>query len=196
MTIFYTLHDKLYVNLTNRCSCACTFCIRKGGDGVGSADSLWLEREPDFGEVKAAFGAVDLAGMNEIVFCGYGEPMERADLVIEACELIKSRCELPVRLNTNGLVRLLEPGFDVAKLGAFDSVSVSLNAADEAEYLCVTQPRFGAGSFRAMLDFARDAKAYTDVMFTVVDVIGAEQIEKCRVLARDMNIPLRIRHFN
>jgi radical SAM enzyme (TIGR04100 family) len=195
MTIFYKLHGKLYVNLTNKCSCACTFCIRKLGDGVGDADTLWLPHEPGLDEVKTAFGAVSLADINEIVFCGYGEPMERADTVIAVCEHIRENCTLPVRLNTNGLVRLIEPGFDMARLGVFDAVSVSLNAADEAEYLRVTQPRFGAEAWSAMLDFAKTAKNYTNVMFTVVDVIGAEQIEASRKLADSMNIPFRIRHY-
>jgi len=196
MTIFYKLHGKLYVNLTNKCSCACTFCIRKLGDGVGSADTLWLTHEPDLEEIIKAFGEVNLSGISEIVFCGYGEPMERADLVIAVCRHIKTKCTLPVRLNTNGLVRLIEPGFDMMRLGVFDAVSVSLNAADEAEYLRVTQPSFGAAAWNAMLGFARDAKEYTDVAFTVVDVIGEQQIEASRKLADSMNIPLRIRHYN
>jgi len=195
MTIFYTLYDKLYVNLTNLCSCACTFCIRGNGDGVGSAESLWLEREPALDEIKAAFDIFDLTGLTEIVFCGYGEPMERAGTVIETCKYIKEKCTLPVRLNTNGLVKLIKPDFDMSSLRLFDSVSISLNAADEEEYLRVTQPRFGAVSYKAMLDFAREAKKYTKVVFTVVDVIGDAEIEKCREIARNMEIPLRVRYF-
>jgi len=195
MTIFYKLGNKLYVNLTNRCSCACIFCIRKSGDGVGSAETLWLPREPTADEVNEAFDGVNLDGMDEIVFCGYGEPMERADLVISTCEYIKSKCNLPVRLNTNGLARLINPDFDIEKLKIFDGVSISLNAADEDEYLRVTKPKFGLAAFSAMLEFAAEAKKYTSVAFTVVDVIGEEQIIKSRKLAESLNIPLRIRNF-
>ena len=197
MNIFYTLYDKLYVNITNRCSCACIFCIRKYGEGVGSADSLRLPREPDLEEIKSAFDLVisECEAFSEVVFCGFGEPMERAETVIKTCEYIKQKCSLPVRLNTNGLVRLIDPDFDMSGLKIFDSVSVSLNADDEAEYLRVTKPRFGGGAYSEMLTFAETAKKYTSVFFTVVDVIGKERIANCRKIAEKMNIPMRIRHF-
>ena len=195
MTIFYMLYNKLYVNITNACSCACVFCIRNNSPSVGSADSLWLEYEPDFSEIKQAFDAVSLEGVAEITFCGYGEPMERADLVIQTAEYIKKKCALPVRLNTNGLVKLMNPDFDVKRLVVFDFVSISLNAPDEEAYLRVTNPRFGAGSYRAMLDFALEAKKVTAVGFTAVDVIGEENLQKCEAFAASMEIPLRVRHF-
>jgi TatD family-associated radical SAM protein len=121
--------------------------------------------------------------------------MERADTVIKVCEYIKSQCSLPIRLNTNGLVKLIAPGFDLRKLRIFDSVSVSLNAADEAEYLRVTQPKFGAEAYSAMLDFVKEVKNYAKVTFTVVDVIGAEQIQKCREIAESTGASFRIRYY-
>ncbi|MCL2698461.1 MAG: TatD family nuclease-associated radical SAM protein [Oscillospiraceae bacterium] len=189
------MRDKLYANVTNRCPCSCIFCLRDSGKGVGSAESLWLAHEPGYEEIITAFDAVNLDGITEIVFCGYGEPMERADLVISVCKYIKQKCTLPLRLNTNGLVTMINPGFDLSALAVFDSVSVSLNAADEAEYLRVTKPKFGAAAYTAMLFFAREAKKYTDIVLTIVDIIGEEQIEQCRRLARSMDIPLRVRHF-
>jgi TatD family-associated radical SAM protein len=203
MTIFYKLQNKLYINLTNRCSCACIFCIRKGGDGIGidavslspKPASLWLAHEPGFDEIKSAFDTVNLDNITEIIFCGYGEPMERADMVIKTCQYIKSCCNLPVRLNTNGLVRLINPEFNMTKLSVFNLVSISLNAADEDEYLRVTKPKFGKISFTEMLKFAEDAKSYTEVMFTVVDVINEEQIKRSRKIADDLKIPLRIRSY-
>jgi len=195
MTIFYKLHDKLYVNITNACSCSCVFCIRKGGDGVGDADSLWLEREPSLDEIKEAFDKRDLDGVSEVVFCGYGEPLERADITVSVCEYIKSKCALPVRLNTNGLAELINPGFDISRLAVFDAVSISLNAADEDAYLKITRPKFGAGAYQAMLNFSLKVKKYTDVTFTAVDIIGQAQVEACVKIAESMGIPLRIRGF-
>ena len=191
--IFYTLNDKLYINITNKCCCSCIFCLRQGGGGVGSADSLWLEREPSLGEIKAAFDAADLSGKTEIVFCGYGEPMERAADVIETARYIKSRCGLPLRINTNGLAKLIRPDFDMSGLAAVDSVSISLNADNKDEYLRLTQSRFGEGSFEAMLRFAREAKAFTNVVFTVVDVLEPERIEQARRIADDAGVGLRVR---
>jgi TatD family-associated radical SAM protein len=162
---------------------------------VGDAESLWLTREPGVAEIRAAFDSRDLSGIAEVIFCGYGEPMERADTVMQTCEYIKSKCLLPIRLNTNGLVKLLFPCFDLSRLSIFDSVSISLNAADEAEYLRVTRPRFGAPSYAVMCEFAQEVMKYTAVSFTVVDVIGKEQIEKCREIARSMGVPLRVRNY-
>jgi len=195
MTIFYVLHDKLYANITNKCSCSCVFCLRQSGDSVGDADSLWLEREPGLTEIKAAFDAANLDGMTEIVFCGYGEPTERARDVIEISKYIRSKCKLPLRINTNGLVKLIDPGFDMRELAAVDSVSISLNAENAEEYLRITRPGFGEGSFEAMLDFAREAKNYTGACFTVVDVLEPSRIEKCRRIAEDAGVPLKVLHL-
>lgn len=195
MTIFYKLFGGLYVNLTNACPCSCVFCIRNGGEGVGDAQSLWLEREPTLDEIKTAFDVCNLNDVTEIIFCGYGEPMERAETVIAVCEYIKSRCDLPIRINTNGLVRLINPDFDVSGLRIVDAVSVSLNADDEEEYLRVTRPRFGAGSYNAMLSFARESAAYTKVSFTIVNVLSEERTARCKQFAEDMRIPFRVREM-
>jgi TatD family-associated radical SAM protein len=195
MTIFYTLGNKLYANITNRCPCSCVFCLRESGEGVGSASSLRLEREPGLDEIKADFDAQDITGMTEIVFCGYGEPMERAEIVIRVSEYIKSKCSLPVRLNTSGLVKLINPDFDMSELKILDCISISLNADDEEEYLRLTGAKFGRTAYSAMLLFAQQAKKYTDVIFTVVDVIGKARTENCRKLAENMKIPLRVRHY-
>ena len=78
-TFIYRVNDNIYINLTNRCPCACTFCIRQNGDGAYGSDSLWLSREPSADEVLERIAVTDLRGISEFVFCGYGEPMERAD---------------------------------------------------------------------------------------------------------------------
>ena len=83
MTVVYEVKDGLYVNLTNRCPCACAFCIRNNGDGAYGSDSLWLDREPDADEVSAAIVAACPERFSEIVFCGYGEPTERLDVLLE-----------------------------------------------------------------------------------------------------------------
>ena len=70
MTIVYDVHDGLYINLTNRCPCACTFCLRQTMDTVGQSGGLWLEHEPSLEEVKQAIDGVDLKHYTEIVFCG------------------------------------------------------------------------------------------------------------------------------
>ena len=103
MTILYEVHDNLYVNLTNKCPCSCTFCLRQTRDHMGNSGSLWLEHEPSVEEVKKEFEKFHKNKYNEVVFCGFGEPTERIDDLIEIAGYVKSAWNKPVRVNTNGL---------------------------------------------------------------------------------------------
>ena len=102
MTILYEVHNGLYVNLTNRCSCACTFCVRQSDDAVGKSDTLWLEHEPSFEEVMEAFSAFNMDRYEELVFCGFGEPTEAFDTLKLVASEAKRRWDIPIRVNTNG----------------------------------------------------------------------------------------------
>ena len=86
MTILYDYKDSLYINMTNKCPCACVFCIRDETDHVGNSDSLWLDHEPTVEEVKNEFEKFDLDKYDEIVFCGYGEPLVRINEVVKGKE--------------------------------------------------------------------------------------------------------------
>ena len=197
LTMLYTVGNKIYVNLTNRCPCACTFCIRQNGDGAYGSDSLWLEREPTVDEVITEFGKYDISKYTEVVFCGYGEPMERAEDVAFIGRYIKENLGLPVRLNTNGLGDKIN-GKPTAEMleGAVDIVSISLNQCDREKYNAVTRPKWEDG-FDAMISFAADCKKYVPkVMFTVVDVIPLEDISKCKALAMSLGIELRVRPYD
>lgn len=198
LTFVYAVHDNLYINLTNRCPCRCTFCIRQNGDGAYGSDSLWLEREPSCKEVLAEFDKYDMSRFKEIVFCGYGEPMERAeDVSFIGHELKKRYPDKMIRINTNGLSDKIH-GKATAHLleGAVDIVSVSLNSGNSEDYLKVTRPKW-EDSFDAMLKFAADCKKYVpQVMFTVVDVISQREIEESREISRRLDIPLRIRKYD
>ncbi len=196
MTIAYPVGENLYLNLTNHCPCACTFCIRRMADGAYGSDPLWLEHEPTQEEVFAALEEIDLTQYREVVFCGYGEPTERIGLLRKVGLWLKSK-GVTVRLNTNGLSDLIH-GEKTARLlmGAVDIVSVSLNAGTEQAYLEVTRPKFGGTSFQAMQQFALDCKAYVPtVMLTVVDVLEATEMEAAKQLSETLGIPLRVRKF-
>lgn len=187
----------MYINITNGCPCRCIFCIRNNADTISDNDSLWLEHEPDFDEIVAAFEAFDKTGITEAVFCGYGEPMVRADMVVRTAEYIKKNSKLNIRLNSNGLVKLIHPDFDLNSLkGVIDSVSISLNAPDAKRYNEVTRPSCGESAFEVMLDFAKQMKNICGkVGFTVVDVITPDEIERCRTLSQQLEIPLRVRTY-
>ncbi len=199
MTIFYKFEGKLYINITNGCPCDCVFCIRKNGDSITDNDSLWLEHEPTFEEITSAFDNYDKAGMTEAVFCGYGEPTVRADMLLKTAEYIKSNSDLKIRLNTNGLVRLIHKGFDIGQFkGVIDSVSISLNAPNAKRYNEVTRPNenISAGAFDEMLKFAEDMKKLgIKTGFTVVDVISKDEIAECEKISEKLGIPLRVRHY-
>ena len=198
MTILYPVGQHLYVNLTNKCPCACTFCIRQNGDGAYGSDSLWLEHDPDLNEIKAAFAKWDLSQFTELVFCGYGEPTEALPMLLRTAKYAKELpgCP-PIRLNTNGLSDLIhgEPtASDFA--GLIDTVSISLNAGTEKEYMAVTRPKWD-NAFEAMQKFALDCKKYVPkVMFTVVDVIPQSEIEAAQAVADRLGIPLRVRKYD
>lgn len=197
LTFVYTVADKIYINLTNRCPCSCTFCIRQNGDGAYGSDSLWLEREPTADEVISALEKYDLSKYKEIVFCGYGEPMERAEDVALIGKYIKENLGLPVRVNTNGLGDRIN-GRKTAQLlkGAADIVSISLNNYCAEKYNAVTRPKWN-DAFESLLEFASDCKKYVPkVMFTVVDVISPEDISRCKELAAEMGIELRVRSYD
>ena len=129
MTITYKVKNGIYVNMTNRCPCACTFCLRQNAPGVYGSDPLWLDREPTVEEVEQSLSKWDLSSMDEVVFCGYGEPAERLKDLLEVAAWLKKNYTVKTRINTNGLADLIW-GTDTAPWleGKIDAVSVSLNA--------------------------------------------------------------------
>lgn len=195
MTLTYQLGDKLYLNITNKCTCACTFCIRNLGDGVGDGENLRLDREATAAEVMEDLKKRELSNYSELVFCGYGEPTENLETVLEVCEYLKSVTTTPLRLNTNGLASLSHSKPVPPMLGGLiDIISISLNAPNAERYLELTNAVFGISSFDAMLDFAKECKEYIpDVHFSVVDILAPEEIEGCKRIAEETGVPLRIR---
>lgn len=196
--ILYTYKDNVYLNITNKCPCACTFCIRSQKNAIGSADNLWLEHNPDFDEVKNAIDNFDFTGYNEVIFCGYGEPTNAFDLLIKVAQYIRNKMNIKIRVNTNGLGSLInERDISEELCQNVDAVSISLNCSNEEEYNKVVRPKFGIKSYSAMLDFAKRCKKYTDdVMLSVVDVIGEQEVAKCQKIADDLDIKLRVRKFS
>ena len=183
MTITYPVYNGIYVNMTNRCPCSCTFCLRKQSDHVYGSDSLWLEREPSLKEVCDSIDTWDLSKYEEIVFCGYGEPTERLNDLLEVAKHIRSKSSIKIRINTNGLADLIWNESTAPKLeGLIDTVSVSLNAPNKDEYLKVVRPKFGIDSYDAMLKFTKDCTKYVpSVVMTVVDIVTSpKEHELCR----------------
>lgn len=200
MTVTYQVKRSVYVNLTNRCPCACRFCLRNNGAGVFGSDPLWLEREPTLEEVEASLGKWDYGRFREVVFCGYGEPTERLDVLLAAAEHLKRHDPaLRVRVNTNGLSDLVN-GRPTAHLfaGKVDCLSISLNTDDAAEYLELCRPKFGEAAYPALLAFTKDASAAVpEVVMTVVGepVTSLAKQARCRAIAESLGARLRVRPY-
>ncbi len=201
MTISYEYEGALYLNFTNRCDCACVFCLRHNGHkGSIYADDLWLEHEPSREEILADLLARDLSRYRELVFCGFGEPTFRWDDDAWLIDELKERgVKLPpVRINTNGHAnRILGRDITPEMKGRVDIVSISLNGATAEEYTAVTQPSTGEQGWEDMLEFTRRAvKQVPTVMMTIVNKDKTpEDIETCRKLAESLGAKLRVREY-
>lgn len=199
MTISYEVGKNLYLNLTNQCPCACTFCIRNNGDGAYGSDPLWLEHEPTMEEIIENLSSRDLSAYDEVVFCGFGEPTCRFDVLIETAKWIKNHAEsLKLRINTNGLGDLVNIRSIAEDLcNAMDIISVSLNAGTKEEYIKVTRPKY-ENAWEAMQKFTADCvkTEKAQVVMSVVDVISSEQIEASRNVAESLGATLRIRTYD
>lgn len=196
MTIFYEVHDNIYVNLTNKCPCACTFCLRQTRDHMENSHVLWLEHAPSFEEVQEAMKAVDFSKYKEVVFCGFGEPTEALDVLKPTAKRIKEKYNMPIRINTNGLGSLVNGRDIVPELkGLVDTISVSLNTPNADEYHKLVRSKFGEKSFDAMIDFAKECTKYIPnvVMTTVETTITHEEEKQCQEICDRIGAKYRIR---
>ena len=190
--IAYRIRNSLYLNITNRCTNRCSFCA-KFDDFTVKGHFLRLNHEPDAAEVLAAIG--DPAGFDEIVFCGYGEPLLRLDLVMDVAKEMKRKgCR--IRINTDGQANLVYGRNILPELeGLVDSISVSLNAADPETYVSLCSTPFGKAGFHGVCKFIRDApRCIPEVVATAVTVPGLD-VEAVKVLAESLGVKFRAREF-
>jgi TatD family-associated radical SAM protein len=192
--IAYRGGDTIYLNITNRCSSSCEFCLRAWTDGV-YGESLVLEKEPGVEDVTQAIELAFLDGpADEVAFCGFGEPTMRLDVVLAVTEWLRLR-RIPSRLDTNGHGQLLNPDVDVpAALAAagLDAVSVSLNAADPQTYDALCRPTFGK-AYRAVLAFAEQCVRH-DIDTTLTAVAHPDvDLDAVAAIAQAMGARFRAR---
>jgi TatD DNase family protein len=190
--IAYKIRNSLYLNITNRCSNRCSFCA-KFDDFTVKGHNLLLDGEPSFEEIMAAVGQPQ--GIDEVVFCGYGEPLIRIDLVKRVAAELKGR-GYPIRINTDGQANLVHGRNILPELaGLVDSISVSLNAPDAATYGQICNTPFGAAGFEAVCTFIRDAQQHIpQVVASAVTVPGID-IDACRSLAESLGAEFRAREY-
>lgn len=195
-SVVYWLGDNLYLNITNRCPNSCYFCFRKFKDGI-QGFNLKLRREPSQNEViKKLQEVINIKNWKEVVFCGFGEPLERLDCVLEVTRWIKKHSGRIVRIDTNGQGYLLNKGRKVAKElkeAGVDKVSVSLNAHEKETYNQVCKPAF-ENAFENVLKFIEKAREEFDMEITTV-TIPEVNIPKVREIARKLGVGFRIREY-
>jgi TatD DNase family protein len=190
--IAYKIRDNLYLNITNRCTNRCSFCIRFHSDYV-KGHNLRLSGEPTEEEIKKSIG--NPARYKEVVFCGYGEPLMRLDLVKNVAAWIKQN-NGKVRINTNGQGNLMYGRNILPELkGLVDSISISLDAHDEEAYNRVCKPAF-ENAFQGVLDFIKESQKFIpNVQVTVVALKGVD-IDRCRKIAEDLKVGFRVRQLD
>lgn len=196
MNITYEVGTGLYVNVTNRCTNRCKFCVRSVADGTYG--ELWLQSEPTAEDILEDIFSRDLSKYSELVFCGYGEPTIRLNEILWVAARVKEKSDIKIRINTNGHANLIHKK-DVTPLfeNIIDSVSVSMNTASVEDYLRVCYPDFGGAAYYGLFEFAKNVKKYVpEVTLSVVrGTILDSDIEKCRELADSYGVPLKIREY-
>lgn len=188
----YRIRNSLYLNITNRCSNSCTFCA-KFDEFTVKGHNLLLDHEPGFDELMAAIGHPE--GIDEVVFCGFGESLLRLELVKQVSAALKTR-GYRIRINSDGQANLVHGRSILPELaGLVDSISISLNAPDAATYAGLCNSPFGEAGFVAVCDFLREAPRYIpEVTATAVTVPGVD-MEACRRLAESLGVQFRVREY-
>lgn len=192
-TFTYKIGDSLYINLTNRCTNDCVFCVRREHNGVEGYD-LRLTREPTAEEVIGEMGFPKK--YKEIVFCGFGEPSLRIDELKAIARYVK-KCGGRTRLNTNGHGSFFH-GRDIEDelAGLIDTVSISLNASTAEKYTEVCRSGYGAAAFYAMLEFAKKCvEKRIHTVLSVVDTLDKEEIAECAQIAKNLGAEFRVREM-
>ena len=191
--IAYKIRNSLYLNITNRCTNECIFCARESYPVV-KGHLLKLKDEPSENEIIDLI--IDPTQYDEIVFCGYGEPLLRLDTVKNVSKWIKERGG-KVRVNTNGQGNLIHGRSIAPELKELiDSISISLNAENEEKYHAICRSKFGVKSYEEVKKFAKECKAY--IPSVTMTVVGLKDIDiaECKKIADESGVNFRIREYN
>ncbi|OGS26573.1 MAG: hypothetical protein A2297_04610 [Elusimicrobia bacterium RIFOXYB2_FULL_48_7] len=198
--IAYQYKNNVYLNITNRCTMRCTYCIKYKWGWDYRGQSLRLKKEPSAGEIireaEALRRKIDFSmEKSEIVFCGYGEPLIRLETVKKVAAFYQNK-GISVRVNTNGHANLYHGRNICPELkGLVDKVCISLNAETAAKYLAVNKPRYGLKAFNGVLSFTRKCKKYIkNVYITTVQLEGTDT-GKCRKIAKNLGVKFMARPY-
>ena len=191
------MDNSLYLNITNRCTNACVFCIRYKAREFHGQYKLWLDYEPSVEEIMRVIG--DPKQYKEIVFCGYGEPLIRLEVVKEVARDLKTSRpqDFKIRIDTNGHANLFYQRNILPELkGLIDIISISLNAESNEVYSLICNSFFGARAYPAVIEFIKESKKYIpEVEASVVDLPQLIDIKKARKIAEELGVKFRVRPY-
>jgi TatD family-associated radical SAM protein len=191
--VSYQIDQNLYLSITDRCTLECAFCPKTYGDMTVKGFDLALDHRPTSEEIINAID--DPTRYHEVVFCGYGEPTLRLNVLLEVGRNIKARGGR-VRVNTDGLSNLVHKHDTLPELAeCVDALSVSLNAQNQEVYDRHCRPNL-PGSYEALMDFLRNApKHFKDVTATAIDGLEGVDIAACEAIAKALGIKFRRRQL-
>ncbi|MDD5491214.1 MAG: TatD family nuclease-associated radical SAM protein [bacterium] len=194
MSIVYQIGHSLYLNITNRCTNQCSFCVRFKTDSI-QGYNLSLDQEPSVKELLEAIG--DPTRFHEIVFCGYGEPLVRLPEVIAVSKVLKEQ-KIPVRVNTNGHGNLIHRRNIVPEIAPYVStISISLNAENEEVYNQVCGPSFGPGTYQKVKEFIIACKPLIpQVIVTAVALPQVDIKAIQRIVEQELGVRFKLRHYD
>ncbi|MCW3974985.1 MAG: TatD family nuclease-associated radical SAM protein [Candidatus Bathyarchaeota archaeon] len=187
--------NTIYLNITNRCSNSCIFCIKNYSSGL-SGYKLKLDKEPTIDEIWKDFQDSIKDADKEVVWCGFGEPTIRLDVLLNISRRIrKNYSHLVIRLDTDGLAQLRNKNRKVVKElkdAGINSISISLNAENEMKYYDLCKPSI-EGSYQAVLNFIKECKKiFSDIRLTIVDVDSID-ISECKIIADKLGCTFKVR---
>lgn len=190
--IAYEIRDSLYLNITNECTNNCYFCVR-AKDAFVKGHNLKLDKEPTAEELIKATG--DPKIYKEIVFCGYGEPTARLNVVKAVCQELKKK-GATIRLVTNGHGDLINKRPIAKELaGLIDKVSVSLNTDKEELYNKVCKPVFGSQTYKAVMKFISSCvENNIKTEITCLNLPGVD-LKECERIAKGLGASFRQRVY-
>ena len=190
----YEYKNQIYVNLTNKCSADCIFCVRKKKHSIGASASLVLGQDPTVEEFKRAISSYDFSNYDGLIFCGYGEPTCEVEKLFAIAKWFKEQYNLPVRVNTNGLGNVYNQRDILPELASVvDAYSISLNAPNAKRYEELVRPNC-PDAFEQVLGFAREAiRQKKEVVLSVLSLLSPEEIEQSRQIAKELGVMLKVR---
>lgn len=195
--LVYSLENKIYINLTNRCTNDCIFCLRKDKDDV-CGQELWLDSE-DFTPEDVIAQLKNFEISKEVVFCGYGEPLLKLEILKQVAKYLKDNYpDIKIRINTNGHANFIYKKNIVPELvGLVDEISVSLNASNSEEYDELSQPKFenAYDEVKKFIKCCSEAGIKTDA--SIVDGYKGRRldVDKCKKIANELGAELRVREW-